>query len=78
METFSNMKDEIEKEKNFFAKKWAREEKYLRNVLDNTLGMHGDLQGIMGRSIAELKGMEELPEEISVDAVDEEAPDRLF
>lgn len=78
METFSNMKSEIEKEQNFFAKKWAREEKYLRNVLDNTLGMHGDLQGIMGKSIAELKGMEELPEKISTDAVDGETPDRLF
>ena len=64
VETFSSMQEEITKERNFFVKKWARQEQHLRSVLDNTLGMHGDLQGIMGKSIGELKTMEELPETI--------------
>lgn len=64
IEAFSNMQSEIEKERRWFSQKWAREEKNLRNVLDNTLGMHGDLQSIMGKSIAELKSMEQLPEQI--------------
>ncbi len=64
IEAFTNMQGEIEKERRWFAQKWSREEKNLRNVLDNTLGMHGDLQSIMGKSIAELKSMEELPETI--------------
>jgi hypothetical protein len=78
IEAFSIMQSDIEKERRWFAQKWSREEKNLRNVLDNTLGMHGDLQSIMGRSIAELKGMEALPEEISTDAVDGETPNTLF
>ncbi|KKQ36803.1 MAG: hypothetical protein US54_C0054G0005 [Candidatus Roizmanbacteria bacterium GW2011_GWA2_37_7] len=61
IEAFSNMQEEIEKERRWFASKWSREEKNLRKVLDTTIGMHGDLQGIMGKSIQELKGMEELP-----------------
>ncbi|HRN70458.1 MAG TPA: DUF2130 domain-containing protein [Candidatus Woesebacteria bacterium] len=64
IEAFSNMQEEIEKERRWFAQKWSREEKNLRKVLDNTLGMHGDLQSIMGKSIAELKSMEQLPEQI--------------
>ncbi len=73
IEAFSNMQGEIEKERRWFAQKWSREEKNLRNVLDNTLGMHGDLQSIMGKSIAELKSMEELPKQI------EQQPDgKLF
>lgn len=64
IEAFSNMQTEIEKERRWFSQKWAREEKNLRNVLDNTLGLHGDLQSIMGKSIAELKSMEELPEQL--------------
>lgn len=78
IETFSTMQSEIEKERRWFAQKWSREEKNLRNVLDNTLGMHGDLQSIIGKSISELKGMEELPVEIPVDTVDIDTSSRLF
>ncbi|MDP4011821.1 MAG: DUF2130 domain-containing protein [Candidatus Roizmanbacteria bacterium] len=60
IEAFNNMQEEIEKERRWFALKWSREEKNLRKVLDTTLGMHGDLQSIMGKSISELKGIEML------------------
>jgi len=61
LEGFSNMQSEIEKERRWFAQKWAREEKNLRKVLDTTIGMHGDLQSIMGKSIADLKELDALP-----------------
>jgi hypothetical protein len=64
LETFSSFQDDIEKEKRWFAQKWAKQEKNLRKVMDHTLGMHGDLQGIMGKAIGEIKGMEMLPAEI--------------
>ena len=54
IEAFSNMQEEIEKERRWFAQKWSREEKNLRKVLDTTIGMHGDLQSIMGKSMGEL------------------------
>jgi len=62
IESFSSMQGEIEKERRWFTQKWAREEKNIRNVLDATIGMKGDLQSIMGKSIEEPKEMDALPE----------------
>jgi hypothetical protein len=39
----------------------------MRNVIDNTSGMHGDLQSIMGKALAPVQGLEMLPEEIEDD-----------
>jgi hypothetical protein len=66
VEAFTAMQDDIEREKRWFTAKWAKQEKYIRKVIDNTVGMHGDLQGIMGKSLGEIKGLEMLPE-MSVD-----------
>lgn len=65
IEAFNGMQEEIEKERRWFALKWAREEKNLRKVLDTTMGMHGDLQSIMGKSIAQLKSGDKLLESSS-------------
>ena len=62
IEAFGNMQQEIEKERRWFVLKWSREEKNLRKVLDTTMGMQGDLQSIMGKSLSELKGLEMLPD----------------
>ncbi len=62
VEAFTDIQQEIEREKRWFAQKWAREDKNLRKFFDNTHGLRGDLQSIMGKSIAELKGMDTLPE----------------
>lgn len=58
VEAFSNMQTEIEKEKRYFNNKWARDEKNIRQVIDNTYGMHGDLKGIMGNVLPQIKGLE--------------------
>ncbi len=58
IEAFSNMQIEIEKEKRYFSNKWARDEKNIRQVIDNTYGMHGDLKGIMGNVIPQIKGID--------------------
>lgn len=63
VEAFSNLQDEIEREKRWFSAKWGRQEKEIRKVLDHTLGMWGDLQGIIGRSLPEIKTLE-LPEKL--------------
>lgn len=59
IEAFTNMQQEIEKEKRYFANKWARDEKNIRTVIDNTYGMHGDLKGIVGNVLSQIKGLEE-------------------
>ncbi len=53
-ESFTGMQDEIEKEKRWFAQKWSRQEKQLRKVIDNTHGLYGDLEGVVG-ALPELK-----------------------
>lgn len=58
VESFTNMQEEIEKEKRYFSNKWARDEKNIRQVIDNTYGMHGDLKGIIGSILPQIKGLE--------------------
>ena len=60
IESFSNMQLEIEKEKRYFSNKWARDEKNIRQVIDNTYGMHGDLKGIIGGVLPQIRGLEQL------------------
>ena len=52
------MKEDLEKEKRAMQSAWARREKQLDKVIDNTSGMYGDLQGIMGKSLPEIKTLE--------------------
>jgi hypothetical protein len=58
VEAFSAMQDDLEKEKRWFNSKWAKQEKNLRRVIDQTIGMHGDLQSIMGASLPEIKQLQ--------------------
>ena len=51
----------LDKEKEFFRRKWAREEKNIQLLMENLFGVHGDLQAIIGRSLPEMKGFDLLP-----------------
>lgn len=68
VEAFSNMQGEIEKEKRYFMNKWARDEKNIRQVIDNTYGMHGDLKGIIGSSLPAIAGLDD---DLLPDALDQ-------
>lgn len=61
VEAFGNLQDELEKEKRWFNIKWAKQEKEIRKVIDQTHGMYGDLQGVVGKSLPEIRSLE-LPE----------------
>ncbi len=58
VDAFSNLQEELEKEKRYFNVKWARQEKEIRKVIDHTHGMYGDLQAVIGKSLPEIKIME--------------------
>ncbi len=58
VEAFSNLQDEIEKEKRWFNVKWARQEKEIRKVIDHTHGLYGDFQSVVGKSLPEIKTLE--------------------
>lgn len=62
VEAFGTMQLELEREKRWFGTKWARQEKEIRKVIDHTHGMYGDLQGVIGRNLPEIKSLE-MPKE---------------
>jgi hypothetical protein len=55
VESFVTMKDDLDAEKRATEKAWAKREKQIQRVIQNTAGMYGDLQGIIGASLPEIK-----------------------
>ena len=53
--SFKTMKEDLESEKRAFMKHWARREKQIERVITNTTGMYGDLEGLMGTSLAPIE-----------------------
>ena len=62
VDAFAQMKHDLEREKRAYTKLWAMREKQLQQVIDNTIGMHGDLQGIVGKELSEIRGLDMLPD----------------
>lgn len=54
----------LAKEQKWFTNKWAAEKKSLELLKNNLIGMHGDLQGIMGKSMPEMEELKKLEETI--------------
>lgn len=62
VEYFQNRTEELQKEKLYFTKKWEKEEKSIMKILQNTAGIYGDLQGLIGNALPKVQYLE-LPEE---------------
>lgn len=58
VENYGALQDEIEKEKRAAQLRWSKQEKSIRAVIDNTIGIYGDLQGITGGAMSEIKQLE--------------------
>jgi len=58
VEKFSDMQDDLDKERKTMTRLWAKREEQIRGVLEATAGMYGDLQGIAGRTLQEIEGLE--------------------
>ena len=58
VEVFVAMRDDLEKEKRAATKQWAKREKQIERVVFSTAGMYGDMQGIIGASLPDLKLLE--------------------
>ncbi len=59
LEHYNNLQKELEQERRWFGLKWARQEKSLRAMIDQTSGFYGDLQGVMGTALPEIKSLSE-------------------
>jgi hypothetical protein len=58
VEAFSSMREDLDKEKKAIMKQWAKREEQTDRVLQATVGMYGDLQGIAGKTLQEIEGLE--------------------
>jgi hypothetical protein len=58
VEAFSSMKEDLDKERKVILKQWAKREEQIERVMQSTVGMYGDLQGIAGSTIQEIEGLE--------------------
>ncbi|MEI6071211.1 MAG: DUF2130 domain-containing protein [Verrucomicrobiae bacterium] len=58
VEAFSSMKEDLDKEKKAITKQWAKRDEQIERVMQSTVGMYGDLQGIAGSTIQEIEGLE--------------------
>ncbi|MGH8470450.1 MAG: DUF2130 domain-containing protein [Gammaproteobacteria bacterium] len=58
VEAFSCMQEDLDREKKAITKQWAKREEQIDRVMQATVGMYGDLQGIAGKSLQEIEGLE--------------------
>lgn len=58
VETFTSMREDLDRERKVISKQWAKREQQIDRVVSTTVGMYGDLQGIAGKSMQEISGLE--------------------
>jgi hypothetical protein len=58
VEKFSDMQADLDREKKAMTRLWAKRESQIQGVIESTVGMYGDLQGIAGRALQEIEGLE--------------------
>ena len=57
VEKFSSMQTDLERERKAMTRLRAKREEQIRGVIESTVGMYGDLQGIAGTSLEEIDGL---------------------
>lgn len=57
-EKFQDMREDLDRERKMMTKQWAKREQQITGLMETTAGMYGDLQGIAGRSLVEVEGLE--------------------
>lgn len=74
VEAFTTMRNDLEKERKVITKQWAKRDAQINRVMQATVSMHGDLQGIAGKTLQEIKGLElellEVDESVAMLSVD--------
>jgi hypothetical protein len=79
VEYFRSRQEEINKERVYFNKRWEKEEKNIKKVMENTAGIYGDIQGMIGNALPKIDYLE-LPDGDSdnTDITDEKKDEQLF
>lgn len=58
VEKFSDMQADLDKERKAMTRLWAKRQMQIQGVIESTVGMYGDLQGIAGSVLPEITGLE--------------------
>ena len=58
VEMFTDMQSDLDRERKTMMRLWAKREGQIRGVIETTSGMYGDLQGIAGKTLQEIEGLE--------------------
>jgi len=58
VENFQQMQDDLNKEKAQAHARWARREKQILQVIENTAALYGDVRGIAGNAVKEIDALE--------------------
>lgn len=58
VEKFGDMHEDLQRERKTMTKLWAKREEQIRCVVEATAGMYGDLQGIAGKTLQEIEGLD--------------------
>ena len=57
-ESYHDMQEDLNKEKMVFTSQWAKREKKLMKAMENLASLYGDVRGIAGGAVQEIKGLE--------------------
>jgi hypothetical protein len=57
-ESYSDMQEDLMKEKSLFTAQWAKREKKLLKAMENLSSLYGDVRGIAGGAVQEIKALE--------------------
>ena len=58
VEKFSEMHVDLDRERKAMTRLWAKREAQIQGVIQSTVGLYGDLQGIAGKVFPEIDGLE--------------------
>ena len=58
IEAFRSLQDQVQKERRVMEKQWKQREKQIARVMRSTVGLHGDLTGIIGGAIQPIPALE--------------------
>ena len=58
VEKSTEMQADLDRERKSMTRLWAKREEQIRGVIESMAGMYGDLQGIAGRTLQEIDGLQ--------------------
>jgi hypothetical protein len=58
VEWFTEMQNDLNRERTVMTRLWSKREEQIMGIVEASSGMYGDLQGIAGRSLPEIDGLE--------------------